>query len=72
QEDVFVMFASLIMEEKSEVDSLPVVCEFADVFPDDISDLHPKGKSSFLLTYYRELVQSLWHRIGCQLPRLRS
>ncbi|MCI74340.1 hypothetical protein A2U01_0095604, partial [Trifolium medium] len=37
QEDVFVMFASLRMEEKPEVDALPVVCEFADVFPDDIS-----------------------------------
>ncbi|MCI89714.1 hypothetical protein A2U01_0111003, partial [Trifolium medium] len=30
QEDVFVMFASLRMEEKNEVDALPVVCEFAD------------------------------------------
>ncbi|MCI87899.1 cellular nucleic acid-binding protein, partial [Trifolium medium] len=36
QEDVFVMFASLRMEEKSKVDALPVVREFADVFPDDI------------------------------------
>ncbi|MCI97351.1 hypothetical protein A2U01_0118652, partial [Trifolium medium] len=36
QEDVFVMFASLRVEEKSEVDALPVVREFADVFPDDI------------------------------------
>ncbi|MCI96181.1 cellular nucleic acid-binding protein, partial [Trifolium medium] len=33
------MFASLMMEDKSKVDALPVVCEFADVFPDDISDL---------------------------------
>ncbi|MCI68450.1 RNA-directed DNA polymerase (Reverse transcriptase), partial [Trifolium medium] len=36
------MFASLMMEEKSEVGALPVVCEFPDVFPDDISDLPPE------------------------------
>ncbi|MCI98063.1 hypothetical protein A2U01_0119366, partial [Trifolium medium] len=27
QEDVFAIFASLRMEEKTEVDALPVVCE---------------------------------------------
>ncbi|MCI69630.1 cellular nucleic acid-binding protein, partial [Trifolium medium] len=42
QEDVFIMFVSLRMEEKSEVDMLPVVREFADVFPDDILDLPPE------------------------------
>ncbi|MCI68029.1 cellular nucleic acid-binding protein, partial [Trifolium medium] len=42
QEDVFVMFASLRMEEKTEIDMLPVVREFADVFPDDILDLPPE------------------------------
>ncbi|MCI58485.1 cellular nucleic acid-binding protein, partial [Trifolium medium] len=41
QEDVFVMFASLRMEEKTEVGMLPVVREFVDVFPDDILDLPP-------------------------------
>ncbi|MCI74773.1 cellular nucleic acid-binding protein, partial [Trifolium medium] len=41
QKDVFVMFASLRTEEKDEVDALPVVREFADVFPDDILDLPP-------------------------------
>ncbi|MCI91299.1 cellular nucleic acid-binding protein, partial [Trifolium medium] len=38
KEDVFAMFASLRMEEKAEVDALPVVREFVDVFPDDILD----------------------------------
>ncbi|MCI72229.1 cellular nucleic acid-binding protein, partial [Trifolium medium] len=33
------MFASLRVEEKTKVDALSVVCEFADVFPDDILDL---------------------------------
>ncbi|MCI49084.1 cellular nucleic acid-binding protein, partial [Trifolium medium] len=47
QEDVFAMFASLRMEEKTEVDALPVVHEFADVFPDDILDLPPEREVEF-------------------------
>ncbi|MCI77003.1 cellular nucleic acid-binding protein, partial [Trifolium medium] len=41
------MFASLRMEEKSKVDALPVVCEFADVFPEDISVLPPEREVEF-------------------------
>ncbi|MCI83758.1 cellular nucleic acid-binding protein, partial [Trifolium medium] len=41
------MFASLMMEENLEVDVLPVVCEFPDVFPDDISDLPPEREVEF-------------------------
>ncbi|MCI45857.1 hypothetical protein A2U01_0067096, partial [Trifolium medium] len=41
-ENMFFMFASLMMEEESEVGALHVVCEFPDVFPDDVSDLPPK------------------------------
>ncbi|MCI58258.1 cellular nucleic acid-binding protein, partial [Trifolium medium] len=47
QEDVFVMFASLRMEEKIVVDALPVVREFANVFPDDILDLPPVREVEF-------------------------
>ncbi|MCI77640.1 cellular nucleic acid-binding protein, partial [Trifolium medium] len=47
QEDVFVMFASLRVEEKDEVDMLPVVREFVDVFPDDILDLPPEREVEF-------------------------
>ncbi|MCI68286.1 cellular nucleic acid-binding protein, partial [Trifolium medium] len=47
QENMFVMFASLMMEENSEVGALPVVYEFPDVFPDDISDLPPKREVEF-------------------------
>ncbi|MCI96211.1 cellular nucleic acid-binding protein, partial [Trifolium medium] len=35
------------MEEKSEVDALPVVREFVDVFPDDILDLPPEREVEF-------------------------
>ncbi|MCI33171.1 cellular nucleic acid-binding protein, partial [Trifolium medium] len=41
-ENMFVMFVSLMLEDKSEVGALPVVCEFPDVFPNDVSDLPPK------------------------------
>ncbi|MCI84352.1 cellular nucleic acid-binding protein, partial [Trifolium medium] len=47
QEDVFVMFASLRVEEKTEVNTLPVVREFVDVFPDDILDLPPEREVEF-------------------------
>ncbi|MCI35357.1 RNA-directed DNA polymerase (Reverse transcriptase), partial [Trifolium medium] len=47
QEDVFVMFASLRVEEKTEVDALPVVREFVDVYPDDILDLPPEREVEF-------------------------
>ncbi|MCI78642.1 enzymatic polyprotein, partial [Trifolium medium] len=49
QENVLVMFASLMMEEKSEVGALPVVCEFPDVFPDDILDLPPEREVEFAI-----------------------
>ncbi|MCI81528.1 cellular nucleic acid-binding protein, partial [Trifolium medium] len=47
QEDVFAMFASLRVEEKTGVDMLPVVREFTDVFPDDIVDLPPEREVEF-------------------------
>ncbi|MCI68692.1 cellular nucleic acid-binding protein, partial [Trifolium medium] len=47
QEEVFAMFASLRMEGKNEVDALPVVREFVDVFPDDILDLPPEREVEF-------------------------
>ncbi|MCI79163.1 cellular nucleic acid-binding protein, partial [Trifolium medium] len=47
QENVFVLFASLRMEEKTEVDALPVVREFTDVFPNDILDLPPEREVEF-------------------------
>ncbi|MCI82235.1 cellular nucleic acid-binding protein, partial [Trifolium medium] len=47
QEDVFVMFASLRVEENIEIDALPVVREFMDVFPDDIVDLPPEREVEF-------------------------
>jgi hypothetical protein len=35
------------LEEKSGVKELPVVCEFSDVFPDDVTDLPPEREVEF-------------------------
>ncbi|MCI50379.1 RNA-directed DNA polymerase (Reverse transcriptase), partial [Trifolium medium] len=43
------MLASLILEEKSEVGALPVVCEFPDVFPNDVSDLPTEREVEFAI-----------------------
>ncbi|MCI06844.1 retrotransposon protein, partial [Trifolium medium] len=43
------MFASLKLERESGVSSLPVVCEFSDVFPDDILDLAPEREVEFAI-----------------------
>ncbi|CAJ2672989.1 unnamed protein product [Trifolium pratense] len=40
--EMFMMFASLKLEGGVKVEELPIVCEFPDVFPDDISDVPPK------------------------------
>ncbi|GAU38281.1 hypothetical protein TSUD_119620 [Trifolium subterraneum] len=46
---VFMVCASLITEEKPGVAELPVVNEFPDVFPDDISDLPPEREVEFAI-----------------------
>ncbi|MCI84290.1 enzymatic polyprotein-like, partial [Trifolium medium] len=40
--ELFAVFASLKLESKVEVEELPVVCEFPDVFPGDVSDVPPE------------------------------
>ncbi|MCI86533.1 cellular nucleic acid-binding protein, partial [Trifolium medium] len=46
---VFMIFASLITEEKPEAEELPVVKEFLDVFPDDFSDQPPEREVEFAI-----------------------
>ncbi|MCH82353.1 retrotransposon protein, partial [Trifolium medium] len=48
-ENMFAMFASLMLEGKPEVGALPVVCEFSDVFPNDVSDLPPEREVEFTI-----------------------
>lgn len=46
---MFVMFASLKVEGEPKVTNQSVVCEFPDVFRDDISDLPPERKVEFAI-----------------------
>ncbi|MCI71927.1 cellular nucleic acid-binding protein, partial [Trifolium medium] len=41
QAEVFMMFASLKLEGGVKIEELPVVCEFPDVFPGDVSNVPP-------------------------------
>ncbi|MCI61750.1 cellular nucleic acid-binding protein, partial [Trifolium medium] len=43
----FMMFASLKLEGGVKVEELPIVCEFPDVFPEDISDVPMKREVEF-------------------------
>ena len=45
--EMFVMFASLKLGGESGENQLPVVCEFPDVFPEDVSDLPPEREVEF-------------------------
>ncbi|MCI46013.1 cellular nucleic acid-binding protein, partial [Trifolium medium] len=65
--ELFVVFASLKLESRVKMEELPVVCEFPDVFPGDLSDVPlERERWSLLLIWYLVLVQYLWHHIGCQ------
>lgn len=44
---MFAMFVSLQVDNKAASVDLPVVCNFPDVFPDDISDLPPEHEIEF-------------------------
>ncbi|MCI89087.1 cellular nucleic acid-binding protein, partial [Trifolium medium] len=41
------MFASLKLESGSKMEELPVVCEFPDVFPKDVSDVPQEREVEF-------------------------
>lgn len=43
------MFASLKVERKATIVNLHVMCEFPDVFPDDIGDLPPDCEVEFAI-----------------------
>ncbi|MCI32169.1 cellular nucleic acid-binding protein, partial [Trifolium medium] len=49
QAEVFAMFASLKLEGGIKMEELPVVCEFPDVFPGDVSDVPPEREVEFTI-----------------------
>ncbi|XP_050876240.1 uncharacterized protein LOC127079933 [Lathyrus oleraceus] len=44
---VFIMFSSLKAENNSVIGDLPIVRDFPDLFPNDVSDLPPEHKVDF-------------------------
>ncbi|MCI62099.1 enzymatic polyprotein, partial [Trifolium medium] len=49
QAELFAVFASLKLESRVKVEELPVVCEFPDVFPGDVSDVPPEREVEFTI-----------------------
>ncbi|MCI67490.1 cellular nucleic acid-binding protein, partial [Trifolium medium] len=47
--DLFALFVSLKLESRVKVEELPVVCEFPDVFPGDVSDVPPEREVEFTI-----------------------
>ncbi|MCI51271.1 cellular nucleic acid-binding protein, partial [Trifolium medium] len=47
--ELFAVFASLKLESGVKMEELPVVCEFPDVFPGDISDVPPERELEFTI-----------------------
>ncbi|XP_058733723.1 uncharacterized protein LOC131605379 [Vicia villosa] len=45
--ELFMLLATLDVREKRTIEELPIVCEFAEVFPDDIIDLPPEREVEF-------------------------
>ncbi|MCI60012.1 cellular nucleic acid-binding protein, partial [Trifolium medium] len=47
--EIFAMFASLKLESEVKMGELPVVCEFPDVFPGDVSNVPPEREVEFTI-----------------------
>ncbi|MCI49818.1 enzymatic polyprotein, partial [Trifolium medium] len=47
--EMFMMFASLKFEGGIKMEELPIVCEFSEVFPEDVSDVPPEREVEFTI-----------------------
>src|SRR3954463_3136943 len=45
--ELFMLLATLDVHERRTIDELPIVCDFAEVFPEDVSDLPPEREVEF-------------------------
>lgn len=63
----FMVFASLKGGSNRIITDLHVVCEFPEVFSDDINDLPSEHEVEFAITQYLVLVLCRWLLIGCLL-----
>ncbi|MCI70106.1 cellular nucleic acid-binding protein, partial [Trifolium medium] len=47
--EMFVMFATLKLEGGTKMEELSIVCEFPDVFSEDVSDVPPEREVEFTI-----------------------
>ncbi|XP_058741293.1 uncharacterized protein LOC131613662, partial [Vicia villosa] len=45
--ELFMLLATLDVHERRTIEELPIVCDFAEVFPEDVSDLPPEREVEF-------------------------
>ncbi|XP_058764750.1 uncharacterized protein LOC131638219 [Vicia villosa] len=72
---MFVVFASLSVEGKASINELPVVKEFPEVFPDDITELPPKRGVEFaidLVPGTRPISMAPYRMSASELAELKS
>ena len=66
--ELFMLLATLDIRKKRTIEELPIVCEFAEVFPEDISDLPPEREVEFSIDLVPGTVLYRWLPIECLLP----
>lgn len=64
---VFMMLALLKDERKVVIGDLPLVCDFSEVFPDDISDFPPECEVEFAIELVPGTSPVSIHLIECML-----
>ena len=62
---MFLLMASLCVGTQAIIEELQVVCEFPEVFPDEILMYRQRGKLNLLWILYLVPELFLWHRTGC-------
>ncbi|XP_058755683.1 uncharacterized protein LOC131628891 [Vicia villosa] len=63
---VFMLFALMNLTEKEVSSELPVVCDFLEVFPEDVNELPPEREVEFAIDLNPRTSRCRWNRIVCQ------
>ncbi|XP_050877136.1 uncharacterized protein LOC127080888 [Lathyrus oleraceus] len=72
---VFSMFPALGIDSKATMEELPVLCDFPEVFPDDISDFAPDSKVEFYINLVPEtslVLMTLYRMSILELSELKK
>jgi len=64
-----------VKEEKVKIENIPVVCEFPDVFPEELLGLHPKRKIDFeieLIPGAQRILKAPYRMAPTELKELKT